>query len=60
MMLIMGVLTIASFLMIMGNILSDIIVAFVDPRVKISVVWYEVLDWSQSWFLRRSSVCWLN
>ncbi len=33
-MLIMGTLTIASFLMIMGNILSDIIVALIDPRVK--------------------------
>jgi microcin C transport system permease protein len=33
-MLIMGTLTVASFLMIMGNILSDIIVALVDPRVK--------------------------
>jgi ABC-type dipeptide/oligopeptide/nickel transport system permease component len=27
-------LTVASFLMVMGNILSDIIVAFIDPRVK--------------------------
>ena len=33
-MLIMGTLTVASFLMVMGNILSDVIVAFVDPRVK--------------------------
>lgn len=33
-MLIMGTLTVASFLMIMGNILSDLIVAFIDPRVK--------------------------
>ncbi len=33
-MLIMGTLTVASFLMIMGNILSDIIVALIDPRVK--------------------------
>jgi len=33
-MLIMGTLTIASFLMIMGNILSDFIVALIDPRVK--------------------------
>jgi len=33
-MLIMGTLTIASFLMIMGNILSDLIVALIDPRVK--------------------------
>ncbi|MDE0593844.1 MAG: ABC transporter permease [Roseibacillus sp.] len=31
---IMGTLVFASFLMIMGNILSDLIVAFVDPRVK--------------------------
>lgn len=31
---IMGTLVIAAFLMIMGNILSDIIVAFVDPRIK--------------------------
>ncbi|MEN8772059.1 MAG: ABC transporter permease [Akkermansiaceae bacterium] len=33
-MLIMGTLTVASFLMVMGNILSDVIVACVDPRVK--------------------------
>lgn len=33
-MLIMGTLTIASFLMVMGNILSDVIVALIDPRVK--------------------------
>ena len=33
-MLIMGTLTVASFLMVMGNILSDIIVALIDPRVK--------------------------
>jgi len=33
-MLIMGTLTVASFLMVMGNILSDVIVAFIDPRVK--------------------------
>lgn len=33
-MLIMGTLTVASFLMIMGNILSDVIVALIDPRVK--------------------------
>ena len=33
-MLIMGTLTIASFLMIMGNVLSDFIVALIDPRVK--------------------------
>ena len=31
---IMGTLTIAAFLMILGNILSDIIVAMVDPRIK--------------------------
>lgn len=31
---IMGTLTIAAFLMIIGNILSDIIVAMVDPRIK--------------------------
>ena len=31
---IMGTLVFASFLMVMGNILSDVIVAFVDPRVK--------------------------
>jgi len=33
---IMGTLTISAFLMLMGNILSDIIVAFVDPRIKFS------------------------
>ena len=33
-MVIMGTLTIAAFLMIMGNILSDVIVAMIDPRVK--------------------------
>ena len=33
-MLIMGTLTVASFLMVMGNILSDIIVALIDPRIK--------------------------
>ena len=32
--LIMGTLTISSFLMLIGNILSDVVVAFVDPRVK--------------------------
>jgi microcin C transport system permease protein len=32
--LIMGTLTISAFLMIIGNILSDVIVAFVDPRIK--------------------------
>ncbi len=31
---IMGTLTIAAFLMLLGNILSDIIVAMVDPRIK--------------------------
>jgi microcin C transport system permease protein len=31
---IMGTLVFASFLMIMGNILSDLIVACIDPRVK--------------------------
>ncbi len=31
---IMGTLTISAFLMLMGNILSDIIVAIVDPRIK--------------------------
>lgn len=31
---IMGTLTIAAFLMIVGNILSDFIVAMVDPRIK--------------------------
>ncbi len=31
---IMGTLTIAAFLMIIGNILSDFIVAMVDPRIK--------------------------
>lgn len=32
--LIMGTLLLASFLMILGNLLSDIIVALVDPRVQ--------------------------
>lgn len=32
--LIMGTLAISAFLLVLGNILSDIIVAFVDPRVK--------------------------
>jgi microcin C transport system permease protein len=32
--LIMGTLTIAAFLMLLGNVLSDIIVAMVDPRIK--------------------------
>ena len=31
---IMGTLTIAAFLLIVGNILSDLIVAMIDPRVK--------------------------
>jgi len=31
---VMGTLTISAFLMLVGNILSDIIVAFVDPRIK--------------------------
>ncbi len=31
---IMGTLTIAAFLLVLGNILSDLIVAIVDPRVK--------------------------
>ncbi|MFD2256631.1 ABC transporter permease subunit [Luteolibacter algae] len=31
---IMGTLTIAAFLMLMGNLISDIIVAMVDPRIK--------------------------
>ena len=31
---IMGTLTISAFLMMIGNILSDVIVAFVDPRIK--------------------------
>jgi len=31
---VMGTLTIAAFLMIVGNILSDIIVAMIDPRIK--------------------------
>lgn len=33
-MLIMGTLTISAFLMLIGNILSDVIVAMVDPRIK--------------------------
>ena len=32
--LIMGTLTIAAFLMLLGNVLSDMIVAMVDPRIK--------------------------
>lgn len=31
---IMGTLTIAAFLLVVGNILSDLIVALIDPRVK--------------------------
>lgn len=31
---IMGTLTISAFLMLLGNIISDVIVAFVDPRIK--------------------------
>ena len=31
---ILGTLTISAFLMLLGNILSDIIVAMVDPRIK--------------------------
>ncbi len=31
---IMGTLTIAAFLMLLGNVLSDMIVAMVDPRIK--------------------------
>lgn len=31
---IMGTLTISAFLMLMGNILSDLIVSLVDPRIK--------------------------
>ncbi len=33
---IMGTLTISALLMLLGNILSDVIVAFVDPRIKFS------------------------
>jgi len=32
--LIMGTLTIAAFLMLLGNIISDMIVAMIDPRIK--------------------------
>ena len=32
--LIMGTLLLTSFLMVLGNLLSDIIVAAVDPRIK--------------------------
>jgi len=31
---IMGTMTIAAFLMLIGNIISDLIVAFIDPRIK--------------------------
>lgn len=31
---IMGTLTISAFLMLLGNILSDVIVAMIDPRIK--------------------------
>lgn len=31
---VLGTLTISAFLMLLGNILSDFIVAFVDPRIK--------------------------
>ena len=31
---IMGTLLLTSFLMVLGNLLSDIIVAAVDPRIK--------------------------
>jgi hypothetical protein len=31
---IMGTLTIAAFLMLLGNVISDMIVAMVDPRIK--------------------------
>ena len=31
---VMGTLTVAAFLLVLGNILSDVIVAMVDPRVK--------------------------
>ncbi|MBC7980386.1 MAG: ABC transporter permease subunit [Armatimonadetes bacterium] len=31
---IMGTLTIAAFLMLLGNVISDVIVAMVDPRIK--------------------------
>ena len=32
--LIMGTLTVSAFLMLLGNILSDIVVAMIDPRIK--------------------------
>jgi len=32
--LIMGTLTISAFLLLLGNILSDVIVALIDPRIK--------------------------
>ena len=31
---IMGTLSIAAFLMLIGNVISDAIVAMVDPRIK--------------------------
>ena len=31
---IMGTLTISAFLMLLGNVISDFIVATVDPRIK--------------------------
>ena len=31
---IMGTLTITAFLMLLGNVISDMIVAFIDPRIK--------------------------
>jgi microcin C transport system permease protein len=31
---IMGTLTIAAFLMLLGKVISDLIVAMVDPRIK--------------------------
>ena len=30
----LGILVLSAFLMLLGNILSDVCVAFVDPRVK--------------------------
>ena len=32
--LIMGTLSVAAFLMLLGHVISDIIVAMVDPRIK--------------------------
>jgi microcin C transport system permease protein len=31
---VMGVLTLSALLLLLGNIISDMIVAFVDPRVR--------------------------